>query len=37
VTYTTVWRAADGTIQFRNDIYGRDKRLARMLFPEQSL
>jgi murein L,D-transpeptidase YcbB/YkuD len=37
VTYTTVWRAADGTPHFRNDIYGRDERLARKLYPEQSL
>jgi murein L,D-transpeptidase YcbB/YkuD len=30
--YWTAWVEADGTVQFRNDIYQRDKRLAQALF-----
>jgi len=28
VTYLTAWVNKDGTVHFRNDVYGRDKRLA---------
>jgi murein L,D-transpeptidase YcbB/YkuD len=31
VTYTTAWRAADGTDHFRRDIYGRDTSLEKEL------
>lgn len=32
--YATAWSDDDGTIQFRNDIYGRDSLLSNMLFPQ---
>jgi len=32
LTYQTVWVAADGSVQFRDDIYGRDRRLAAALY-----
>jgi len=31
ITYCTVWVGADGTAQFRDDIYGRDERLLAAL------
>jgi len=31
ITYLTSWVNKDGTVYFRNDIYGRDKRLAKAL------
>lgn len=31
VTYLTAFVNADGTVHFRNDVYGRDERLARQL------
>jgi murein L,D-transpeptidase YcbB/YkuD len=31
LTYITAFVDADGTVQFRNDLYGRDKRLAAAL------
>ncbi len=31
VTYLTAFVNADGTVQFRDDVYGRDERLARQL------
>ena len=31
LTYRTAWRAADGSYQFRGDIYGRDAKVARAL------
>lgn len=36
LTYLTAWTSEDGTIQFRNDIYGRDRTLAAALFGENS-
>lgn len=32
--YATAWSDDDGTVQFRNDIYGRDSLLSKVLFPE---
>jgi L,D-transpeptidase YcbB len=32
VTYSTAWSGEDGTLNFRPDIYGRDKRLHQALF-----
>jgi len=31
ITYMTVWVDEEGQVQFRNDIYGRDRRLAKQL------
>ena len=31
ITYLTAWVNKDGSVHFRNDIYGRDKRLAKAL------
>ncbi len=33
LTYQTAWVAADGTVQFREDVYNRDTLLAAALFP----
>jgi L,D-transpeptidase YcbB len=33
LTYSTAWVDEHGTIQFRDDIYGRDARLSEALFP----
>ena len=33
LNYLTAWGAADGTTQFRDDIYGRDTRLMAALYP----
>ena len=35
LTYSTAWVDEDGTVQFRDDIYGRDDRVARALFPPE--
>ena len=32
LSYITAWVAPDGTVQFRNDVYGRDARLAAALY-----
>ena len=32
LTYSTAWSGEGGTIEFRPDIYGRDKRLGKALF-----
>ncbi|HZD25003.1 MAG TPA: L,D-transpeptidase family protein [Alphaproteobacteria bacterium] len=32
LTYSTAWLAGDGTIEFRDDIYGRDATLAALLY-----
>jgi len=32
ITYFTAWVEKDGTAHFRDDIYGRDARLATLLF-----
>ena len=32
LTYVTAWAGEGGSINFRKDVYGRDKRLARALF-----
>lgn len=34
LTYLTAWVNKDGSVHFRDDIYGRDKRLASALLPE---
>ncbi|NJO55313.1 MAG: L,D-transpeptidase family protein [Rhodospirillales bacterium] len=31
IAYFTVWQDSDGTVQFRNDIYGRDTTLSRTM------
>ena len=31
ITYYTAWAAADGSVQFREDLYRRDRRLAAAL------
>ncbi len=31
--YWTAWVEEDGTVNFRNDIYERDKRLVKALYP----
>ena len=36
ITYITAWVNKDGTVHFRNDIYGRDKLLASALLGEPS-
>ena len=36
LVYATVWLAADGTVHFRPDIYGRDERLFRALFAKHT-
>lgn len=33
VTYLTAWVNKDGSVQYRRDIYGRDKILAKALGP----
>lgn len=33
ITYQTTWVGGDGLVYFGRDIYGRDKKLARALFP----
>ena len=35
LTYLTAWVNKDGSIHFRDDIYGRDKLLAEALLPDQ--
>ncbi len=35
ITYVTAWVNRDGTAHFRKDIYGRDRRLLRLLFPSR--
>jgi murein L,D-transpeptidase YcbB/YkuD len=35
VTYLTAWVNKDGSVNFRNDVYGRDKKLAVVLFNKQ--
>ena len=32
LTYSTVFRGTNGSLHFRPDVYGRDKRLYRALF-----
>jgi murein L,D-transpeptidase YcbB/YkuD len=36
LVYLTAWSAEDGSVQFREDIYGRDQRLAEILFRQRS-
>jgi murein L,D-transpeptidase YcbB/YkuD len=33
ITYLTAWVNKDGSVQYRDDVYGRDARLAAALFP----
>jgi murein L,D-transpeptidase YcbB/YkuD len=35
ITYQTVWVDNQGTIRFNNDIYGRDAKLAEILFAQK--
>jgi murein L,D-transpeptidase YcbB/YkuD len=37
ITYFTVWNGDDDRLQFREDIYGHDKRVARMLFTRSEI
>ena len=36
LTYSTAWRGEGGTINFRPDIYGRDKSLHEALFSQKA-
>jgi murein L,D-transpeptidase YcbB/YkuD len=36
LTYSTAWSGEGGTINFRPDIYGRDKSLHEALFPQKA-
>ena len=36
ITYLTAWVNKDGSVHFRDDVYGRDARLAAALFPPPS-
>lgn len=35
LTYLTAWVNKDGSVHFRDDIYGRDQRLAAVLLPDE--
>jgi murein L,D-transpeptidase YcbB/YkuD len=37
IYYYTAWVNADGKLQFRDDIYDRDKRMAGKLFTDRRL
>lgn len=35
IAYFTAWVDSDGKLNFRNDVYGRDQRLADMVFAKK--
>jgi len=36
LTYRTAWVDRDGTVQFRPDVYGRDAKIAAVMFRTKS-
>jgi murein L,D-transpeptidase YcbB/YkuD len=36
IVYATAWRGEGGSVEFRQDIYGRDKKLHNALFGKQT-
>jgi L,D-transpeptidase YcbB len=36
IVYATAWRGEGGSVEFRTDIYGRDKKLYNALFGKQT-
>jgi murein L,D-transpeptidase YcbB/YkuD len=37
IVYFTAWTEPDGTMNFRDDIYGHDKKLAKLFFDDRSM
>jgi len=35
IVYFTAWVTKDGTVHFRDDIYGHDKKMKEMMFKDQ--